>query len=77
MFLDSLEDSPADPLITMKSISTKLNPMPLIGVAVENVEASANCATQSPTVRFLSDPSVPGVRSMGPVVSHKLTPRPL
>ena len=53
MFLDSLEDSPDDPLITMKSISTKLNPMPLIGVAVENVEASANCATRSPTARFL------------------------
>ena len=26
--------------------------MSLIGVEVENVEASANCATQSPTVRF-------------------------
>ena len=25
---------------------------------------------------FLSDPGVPGVRSMGPVVSHKLTLKP-
>ena len=27
-------------------------------------------------VAFLSDPGVPGVRSMGPVVSHKLTEEP-
>ena len=28
-----------------------------------------------PSANFLSDPGVPGVRSMGPVLCHKLTPR--
>ena len=51
MVLRTIE-GPADPLITTESISTRLNQMPLIGVAVENVEASANCATRSPTARF-------------------------
>ena len=30
----------------------------------------------SPTLPFLSDPGVPGVRSMGPVLSNKLTELP-
>ena len=31
---------------------------------------------KSPTLDFLSDPGVPAVRSMGPVVSHSQTERP-